>query len=173
MPDVFVAVGAPQLPLRDNWLVWEEGCVPDFVLEVTSRTTGREDQGRKRQLYQCLGVAEYLQFLDPVLKGARLVDGSYRPMAATFTASPRLASALGVELHVVDDGLRVFDPARHWHVPVLEEEIVRANRLEHGMVTVARERDAARREAEANKLRAEAAERRKAELEARLRASDR
>ena len=87
VPDVFVVLGAPKLPPRDNWLVWREGRVPDFVLEITSRTTRREDEGRKRQLYRRLGVTEYWQYdptgdyLDPVLKGARLVDDSYRPIA--------------------------------------------------------------------------------------------
>ena len=139
VPDVFVVVGAPKLPLRDNWLVWQEGRAPDFVLEITSRTTRREDEGRKRLLYQRLGVTEYWQYdptgdyLDPVLKGARLVDGSYRPIPTTFgpDGAPRLASALGLGLHVVRDSLRLFDPSRGRHLPVFEEETVRADAAEH------------------------------------------
>ena len=34
------------------------------MLEVTSRRTWQEDQGRKRELYRTLGVAEYWQY-DP------------------------------------------------------------------------------------------------------------
>ncbi len=208
VPDVFVVRGAPKLPPRDNWLVWKEGRVPDFVLEITSRTTRREDEGRKRLLYQHLGVAEYFQYdptgdyLDPVLKGARLVDGSYGPIATAFAAdgAPRLASALGLELHVVRDGLRLFDPSRRRYLPVFEEETrradaaeQRANRAEHQLLAVERELDEANRETEALRreagalrregdalrrgseaanLRAEAAERRLAELEARRRPSD-
>ena len=195
VPDVFVVRGAPKLPPRDNWIVWEEGRVPDFVLEITSRTTQREDEGRKRLLYQRLGIAEYCQYdptgdyLDPVLKGARLVDGSYGPIATAFAAdgSPRLASALGLELHVLRDGLRLFDPSRRRYLPVFEEETrradaaeQRANRTEHQLLAVERElheanreKEAFRRESEAAKLRAEAAERRLAESEIRRRPSDR
>ncbi|MYE10831.1 MAG: Uma2 family endonuclease [Gammaproteobacteria bacterium] len=160
VPDVFVVLGAPKLPLRDNWLVWEEGRVPDFVLEITSRTTRREDEGRKRQLYQRLGVAEYWQYdptgdyLDPMLKGAHLVNGSYRPIATTAgpVGAPRLASALGIELHLVRDELRLFDPSGGRYLPTFEEATVRAD-------TAERELNAARR--------------RVAELEAQLRASGR
>lgn len=160
VPDVFVVLGAPKLPLRDNWLVWEEGRVPNFVLEVTSRTTRREDEGRKRLLYQRLGVAEYWQYdptgdyLDPFLKGAHLVNGSYRPIATTAgpVAAPRLASALGIELHLVRDELRLFNPSGRRYLPTFEEETVRAD-------TAERELNAARR--------------RVAELEAQLRASGR
>ncbi|MYE83094.1 MAG: Uma2 family endonuclease [Gammaproteobacteria bacterium] len=160
VPDVFVVLGALKLPLRDNWLVWEEGRVPDFVLEITSRTTRREDEGRKRQLYQRLGVAEYWQYdptgdyLDPLLKGAHLVNGSYRPIATTAgpVGAPRLASALGIELHLVRDELRLFDPSGGRYLPTFEEATVRAD-------TAERELNAARR--------------RVAELEAKLRASGR
>ena len=160
VPDVFVVLGAPKLPLRDNWLVWEEGRVPDFVPEITSRTTRREDGGRKRQLYQRLGVAEYWQYdptgdyLDPILKGAHLVNGSYRPIATTAgpVGAPRLASALGIELHLVRDELRLFDPSGGRYLPTFEEATVRAD-------TAERELNAARR--------------RVAELEAQLRASGR
>ncbi|MDE0349785.1 MAG: Uma2 family endonuclease [Gammaproteobacteria bacterium] len=166
VPDVFVVLGAPKMPLRDNWLVWEEGRVPDFVLEITSRTTRREDEGRKRQLYERLGVAEYLQYdptgdyLDPVLKGAQLVDGSYRPITATFTpdGAPRLASALGLELHVVDEGLRLFDPSRRRHLPVFEEEIGRANAAQQRANVAEQRANVAEQRADAAEQRANAAE---------------
>ena len=171
VPDVFVVLGVPKLPLRDNWLVWQERRVPDFVLEVTSRTTRREDEGRKRRLYQRLGVAEYCQYdptgdyLDPVLQGARLVDGSYRPIATTFSeeGAPRLASALGIELHIVRDGLRLFDPARDCYLPVFEEEALPVHEA-------IRRVDAAEREVAEAKQRAARAESRAAQLESELRA---
>ena len=60
---------------------------PDFVLEVASPNTARNDEGRKRLGYQAYGVPEYWRF-DPTggrwhrqaLAGDRLVDGSYRPI---------------------------------------------------------------------------------------------
>ena len=76
-PDVFVVVGAP-VHKRMAYKLWEEPKAPDFVLEVTSRSTRREDQGRKREVYASLGVGEYWLFdptgdyLAPRLQGFRL-----------------------------------------------------------------------------------------------------
>ena len=202
VPDVFVVLGAPKLPPRDNWLVWHEGRMPDFVVEITSRTTRREDEGRKRQLYRRLGVTEYWQYdptgdyLDPVLKGARLVDDAYRPIAGITETdgTPRLASALGVELHLVRGSLRLFDPRRGRDLPVFEEETVRADTAERLAATAeqraatAEQRAVAQQQradseqqraeselqrAAATQRRADAAERRVAELEARLRVASR
>jgi len=181
VPDVFVVVGVPKLPLRDNWLVWQEGRAPDFVLEVTSRTTRREDEGRKRLLYQRLGVSEYWQYdptgdyLDPVLKGARLVDGFYRPIATTFgpDGAPRLASALGLELHVVRGGLRLFDPSRGRHLPVFEEETVRADAAEHRAETAEHQAEEAKRYAAAVERHMAAVERHIATVQRQVAAAER
>ena len=62
-PDVFVVFGAPK-HMRSSYKLWEEPKAPDFVLEVTSRSTRAEDRGRKREVYAGLGVAEYWLF-DP------------------------------------------------------------------------------------------------------------
>ena len=58
-PDVFVVVGAP-VHKRMSYKLWEEPKAPDFVLEVTSRSTREEDQGRKREVYASLGVGGVL-----------------------------------------------------------------------------------------------------------------
>src|SRR5277367_651911 len=61
-PDVFVVHGI-QNKDRLNYLIWEEGKGPDFVLELTSKTTRREDQQKKLLLYRdVLQVPEYFQF---------------------------------------------------------------------------------------------------------------
>ena len=73
-PDVFVALGVPDRD-RDTYLLWEESKGPDFVVEVSSRSTRREDQGRKREVYARLGVSEYFlydpraEYLNPPLRG--------------------------------------------------------------------------------------------------------
>ena len=117
-PDVFVVLGVPNHDRR-IYRVWREGKVPDFVLEITSRSTWGEDQGSKRELYQRLGVAEYWQYdptgdyLAPALRGLRLTGGAYVPMALGKTAAglPALASGvLGLHLHLTEDGLRFHDP---------------------------------------------------------------
>ena len=79
-PDVFVVLGAPAHK-RMVYKLWEEPKAPDFVLEVASPGTWRDDEGRKGELYARLGVREYWQY-DPMggllavrLRGRRLVDG--------------------------------------------------------------------------------------------------
>ena len=57
-PDVFVVLGADSAD-RSIYRLWEEPKGPDFVLEITSRSTRREDQVSKRELYRSLGVREY------------------------------------------------------------------------------------------------------------------
>lgn len=84
-PDAFVVFGVPKR-LRDNYLVWEEGKSPDVVFEITSKTTRREDTGKKRLLYRdVLKVKELFLFdptedyLHPRLQGFQLSDdGEYR-----------------------------------------------------------------------------------------------
>ena len=62
-PDVFVVLGTSNADRRQLPSVGgAQG--PDFVLEITSRRTYREDQVKKRELYRSLGVQEYWQY-DP------------------------------------------------------------------------------------------------------------
>jgi Uma2 family endonuclease len=113
-PDVFVVRGVPKR-LRDNYLVWEEGKGPDLVIEITSKTTRREDQTKKLGLYRdVLRVPEYFQFdptedyLKPSMQGHRLRRGRYVPVEPTLGRLP----ALSLGLHLERDGhwLRLFDP---------------------------------------------------------------
>ena len=133
-PDVFVVLGAPKLPPRDTWRVWEEGGkTPDFVLEITSGRTRRADEGRKRRLYQRLGVGEYWQYdptgdyLDPVLKGQRLRNGRYRRIVgvAARDSSLRFRSDLGFELRLAEGELILFDPATGEFLPSYQELLAR------------------------------------------------
>ena len=115
-PDVLVAFGVPKEPKRDHYLVWKEGKSPDFIAEITSKSTRREDQKTKFILYRdVLRVPEYVlfdpraEYLDPPLQGFRLVGGDYvliEPVAG------RLPSQV-LGLHLERDGqeLRLFDPA--------------------------------------------------------------
>ena len=47
-PDVFVVFGARNVE-RSSYRLWEESKAPDFVLEITSRATWREDRTWKRE----------------------------------------------------------------------------------------------------------------------------
>ena len=149
-PDTFVVFGVEDR-MRGNYKVWEEGKGPDFVLEVASPSTWREDVERKPGVYAGLGVREYFLFdptgehLMPRLQGYRLVDGEYERLLAVESIDRTLAmpsEVLGLELRANAGGeMRFRDPATG-------EDL-----LSHG------EEHAARRAAEA----------RVAELEARLR----
>ncbi len=53
-PDVFVVRGVAKR-LRDNYLIWRERKAPEFVIELTSHSTKREDTRKKLILYrECL-----------------------------------------------------------------------------------------------------------------------
>ena len=63
-PDCMVVFGVPKMD-RLNYLTWEEGKGPDVVIELTSKTTRREDVETKFELYRdVLRVKEYFLF-DP------------------------------------------------------------------------------------------------------------
>ena len=118
-PDVFVVMGAPNHD-RPSYRLWEEPKGPDFVLEITSRTTRDEDQGPKRTLYRRLGVQEYWQYdptgdyLNPVLQGAELVEGDYEPLPARWLADGTLvmtSAVLGLQVRISERGLRFHDAA--------------------------------------------------------------
>ena len=60
-PDVFVALDVPRQTNRSDYDVDQLGA-PDFVLEVVSKSTWQHDVGRKLDVYQRLGVRECLLF---------------------------------------------------------------------------------------------------------------
>ncbi len=64
-PDVLMARGVPRNPDRDYYLVWKEGKAPDFIVEITSKSTKQEDKKKKFVIYRdVLKVTEYFLF-DP------------------------------------------------------------------------------------------------------------
>ena len=119
-PDVFVAYGVPKETDREVWKLWVEGKAPDFILEVTSKSTRKHDERRKKAIYERIGVTEYWQFdptgdyLDPILKGRALADGRYRELGLERRDGGlcRLSEVLGLDLRLEDGRLRFFDPKR-------------------------------------------------------------
>ena len=125
VPDVFVVLGAVKDELREGgwretYKLWEEPKGPDFVLEVTSPSTRRQDQVRKRALYATLGVREYFlydpkgEYLDPPLQGTGLRGGGYAPLARSRMpdgAWGLWSEVLGLYLHRRGRALRLRDPA--------------------------------------------------------------
>lgn len=116
-PDVFVVKGRPQ-GKRTSYKVWQENHqYPDFILEITSKSTVSEDQGVKRGLYAYWGVAEYFQYdpsadyLEPALQGYQLLDSNYFPMPATALSDGGLSltsHVLGLELRLEQGELRFY-----------------------------------------------------------------
>ncbi len=136
-PGVFVVFGAGK-GRRLTYRLWEEGKAPDFVLEVASRNTWREDEGTKREVYERLGVREYWQY-DPTgeylkteLKGARLTGGRYEAQPVTRTAAGALilsSEVLDLELIAKRGGeIRFRDPATGEELLSHLEEHARAER---------------------------------------------
>jgi Uma2 family endonuclease len=160
-PDAFVVKGVPKAPPRDYYLLWKEGRGPDVVLEITSKTTRREDQQKKWVLYRdVLKVPEYFQFdpreeyLKPSLQGHRLANGEYLPIAMVGGRMP--SEVLGLHLEREGQELRLFDPetGRRLRTAAEDADAARAQSIEE------------RRRAEEEHRRAEE-ERRRAEEERR------
>jgi Uma2 family endonuclease len=117
-PDVFVVFGVDNSDRR-SYKTWEENNkAPDFVVEITSKTTRAKDQGAKKGIYAFLGVREYFQYdptgdyLHPQLQGLRLVDGNYFPIPANTLADGTVSVAsevLGLELRIEAGKLRFYD----------------------------------------------------------------
>ena len=156
VPDVFVVRGAPN-HLRDSYLLWKEPKGPDFVLEVTSASTRRDDERRKRGVYAALGVEEYFlydprdEYLAPPLQGYRLQAGAYRPLPTVAVlpgggvAVP--SEVLGLEFRDRrgERMLRLHDPVAGRDLPTYRE----FDRVREAEATARREETTARQAAEA------------------------
>ena len=175
-PDVFVVVGTPN-HTRPIYKMWEEPKGPGFVLEITSKSTRKRDEGEKRDLYERLGVAEYWRYdptgdyLDPPLSGLHLRGGEYVALAPTWSADGTLvmySRVLGLELRIIEGELRFRDRETGHNLLTLSESNEARQRAEQER----QEERLARRQVETERDRAEAARRaaeeRIAELEALL-----
>ena len=177
-PDVFVVKGVEDKD-RKWYKIWVEGRPPDFVLEVASPGTYRNDLGVKRDLYARLGVREYFQF-DPYeekdrllpsrLMARRLRGGEYVDMPAIHGPDGTISfrsEVLGLEVRFDRDWIDLWDP-------------VRGQSLLPGAVQDRSDANEARAEAEARERRAaearteaEARERRAAEARTEAEARER
>ena len=180
-PDCYVVFGVDTdlILNNNNYRIWDMGKAPDFVLEIGSPSTWRNDLGSKRDLYASLGVGEYWMF-DPsggehygfALRGERLVDGEYRRLemreevdSGAWGYSP----TLNLELHWVDGRLRIFDPERDRWLQNIEETMEAREAAEAAMETERAARESAETLVETERAARESAEARLAEMEAELR----
>ncbi len=89
IPDLLVAfnVNRADILMDKGYAIDEWGKPPDFVLEIASPWTARNDYVSKRKRYAEYGVPEYWRFdgtgenkYPQPLAGDRLVNGEYRPI---------------------------------------------------------------------------------------------
>lgn len=156
-PDVLVVLGAEKRQ-RHSYKLWEEPKAPDFILEITSRTTRSKDQGKKKGLYEFLGVTEYFcydptgDYLNPPLIGYRLEAGQYvaiPPKEAGPSTTIVSSTKLGLDLRVIGRELRFVDTATGQSLRTLleseqqrlEERRLRLEEQQLRMATEARVRE--------------------------------
>ena len=173
-PDVFVALKVPRRRTRADYDVDQLG-PPDFVLEVVSRSTWKHDIGRKLDCYQQMGVRECLLFdvnaedragTGKELWGFALTPRRREPLDERVLPNGELgvcSEVLGLVAYVAErtppsTPKETWALTMRWHDPATATDIP--------------DYDQSRAEAQAERSRAEAAERRVAELEERLRRSN-
>ena len=139
IPDLMVAFGVAWSEVldRNGYAIDRESKPPDFVLEVASPHTARNDYTQKRIDYADFGVPEYWRFdptggrwYDAALAGDRLVDGRYQPIEVEWSEGPRwrgYSPVLGLYLCWEEGTLRFYDPERNRYLPTFPEESARAD----------------------------------------------
>ncbi len=162
-PDLMVVLGAG-VHHRLSYKLWEEQTVPDFALEALSEKTWRKDVEVKPGLYRDLGVREFwmvdlLDKLPAPIIGRRLTDAGVYEEIPVSPSGGTPSDVLGAELFLEDEVLRFRDLATGEVVPTYLETRQSRER-ERGSAQARIRREVAGREA---------AERRVAELERRLR----
>lgn len=131
IPDCLVAldVDAAAIWQRVGYDPIQNGKPPDVVIEVASRSTFRNDNVRKREIYRQIGVPEYWRF-DPTggdfsgrpIIGERLVEGRYEQLPLIEYDAGEVGStspALNLNFRWREWRFRIHDPAtgeemQHW-----------------------------------------------------------
>ncbi len=171
-PDALLSLGVPTYrpdkDLRLSYVLWQEGVVPQWVLEVVSQKK-RKEYSRKMALYAELGVAYYTIYNpkhyrrdghDP-FEVYRLAEGAYVRLSGNPVWMPEIGLGIGVA-----QGTYSALPARDWlywydaegnQYPTTDQVIENVN----SQAQVARqEARAARQEAEAAQQRLKLEQRR-------------
>ncbi len=180
-PDVFVVFGVSKQDRR-TYRVWEEGHAPNFVLELASPSTYRQDLTAKRELYaSVLGVREYYIYdpygeVSPSFLGYRLVDGAYEEIGFLEGRLPSLV--LGLELGERAGRLGFYDPVRSVWLQTADARAQEADARAQAEAKARQHADARAAEADARaateaKARQEADARAQAEAKARQHADAR
>jgi hypothetical protein len=134
IPDLLVAFNVnPAAAIADKgYSIEEQGKPPDFVLEVASDRTARNDYTYKRVDYSNFGILEYWRFdptggqrYDAPLAGDRLVDGAYQPIDIPRDPDGNLwgpSAVLNLTLCWEAGKLRWWDPATGLYLLTYDEQ---------------------------------------------------
>ena len=150
VPDCIVTFGVDPgaIEHRNGYVIDEVGRPPDFVLEVASESTARNDYTRKRDIYASLGVGEYWRFdqtggqlHDRAIAGDLLAGGEFQPVQMQTDPGGVIrghSPLLGLDLCWDSGRLRFYDPAQQEFLPDAHETAQRAadaeaevHRLQH------------------------------------------
>ncbi len=172
-PDILISFGLDKKD-RPTYKVWEEGKVPEFVMEFASEETYDKDLTIKKDTYASLGIRDYFLFdvqqlyLPVPLMGFSLVDGRYVRISEDSVGGLHAAS-LNLDFQVRDEGLGIYDPvAGKWLQTAAEIQAARADReaaarqqeaARADRATAARQQEAIRADQEASRADREAAAR--------------
>jgi len=131
-PDTMVIRGND--PDTNSFFSWKsESTRPEIIFEITSRKTRKDDVETKFNLYESLGVPEYVMFdpkntyLFPRLQHYVLDNGVYRNVTA---AGGDCISPLGFFMRVEGRELRLFDCDNGKKIPSRRELYERAQQAD-------------------------------------------
>ena len=161
-PDVLVSLDL-EPGRREIYKLWEEGKMPDLVIEVTSKSTSKKDLRTKKELYERLGVREYLLF-DPRSEYLEPRFQVYRRQGDAFVSvlvpevTGYTSPLLNLNFRVVDDELRVAESLEGPLLLTPAEQYQRADREEQraNQEALRAEQEAQRAEQEAQRAEQEA-----------------
>lgn len=131
-PDLMIVKGIGK-HLRRTFKLWEEKS-PDVIIEISSRTTWKEDFQKKFILYQTIGVKEYYIF-DPEYKylaeplvAYHLKNGEFQEVK--LKRGRVFSPALGLEIVDTGETLRLFNPKTKSFLPTMVELEKEASKVE-------------------------------------------
>ena len=142
-PDLMIAfdVDMDAYHSSNGYVINDQGKPPDFVLEIASLKTGREDVTGKRDDYAGFGIPEYWRFDQTPngawhgarLAGDRLVNGVYQPIPIEQISAEILqgySPVLNLLLRWENGQLRWHNPQTGQHIATFADAQARADLAE-------------------------------------------
>lgn len=134
-PDVMVVFGIEK-KMRRTYKTWEEGKAPDFVMEFSSKSTYKNDLGRKKTRYANMGVREYFlydperSYLSDSLMGNRLNENGKYDAIEYLPHGGLHSEVLGIEFRIQGDEIALLDTSSGEWIQTPEEKASAATQRE-------------------------------------------